>query len=1188
MRLVSLELQGFKSFADRLKLDFHSGITGIVGPNGSGKSNISDAIRWVLGEQSAKTLRGGKMEDVIFSGTAMRRALSYAEVILTLDNSDGSINTPFETIEVRRRLYRSGESEYLLNKKKCRLRDIAELFMDSGLARDGYSIVGQGRVDEILSHRSEDRREIFDEAGGITKYRARRSEALRKLETVEQNILRIEDIRLEIERRRKPLSKQAEAAQRYLDLDREFRSLDLARLTHEAKRLKEEQSELTMVLENARAELSKKTRERDAFLLQNEEAEAKLQTLRNRAKEKELEYREADDALRAIQRQADRMEQEEAEAKRFLTDRERRVEEDITLAKRFDQEIEVLEKEVLAKTQDHSKAHGLTVKSREAYSKGQANLNEEQGKLSAIEQELQAERLRRLDYQIEAQDRSSKLHLSKNLAEQEERLLERAEEILGEREEELRKSQGDIERVLKKKQEAEEQLVAYKTAYETSAQALEMARNKLREARESEDVLQRRIRNLEHMIEGHEGYQNSVRRLMKDLPQIHRVAASDVLGPFGSLITVSKELQPAIDQALGAAIQNLVVTDEQVANVLIKYLRQQGIGRAVFLPLAQLRANPLRTSDIRDLRGPGFLGIASELVEYIDLAKPAIDYRLGRTLVARTLDDALDLHRQSHRRFQWVTLDGDSIYPGGAISGGQAQRRSQGLGILERQGDLQAALLERDMLVHTIEQFTHEFELIKTEERRSSKQLLELEEVLEQCLQDERVLRESVKHIEGSLRDAQKERDHHAKALIDVRQSIEAEEANLAHSNSAKPDEAREEVLQSRREELASFVQDLQIEVEALRERRHAAEVDEHRLHEALQADKRLLERYLEDRRTRAARQALESAEADNYRLHLVKLQEEAKTIQSKLRELQGQSDIKQEERDEAQTLVAEAESSMQGFLKKLTVIGEERELLQREQLRLDHRLERLLSRLDDALNQLWENYEVTYDDHPKVTVPYEGRSSDKRLTELRKEMKNLGQVNLQAIEEFTELEERFQFIETQKEDMVEARQDLDVLVSEINQAMEEKFRESFDAIRTNFSETFRELFGGGEAEVRLANEEDLLESEIEIRVSPPGKRMQNLLLLSGGERTLAAIALLFSIQRLKPTAFCLLDEVEAALDESNIFRFTDYIRRYSHETQYILVTHRKATMEVCDRLYGVTMQEHGISKVLSLKLQDV
>lgn len=1188
MRLVSLEMQGFKSFADRLKLDFHSGITGIVGPNGSGKSNISDAIRWVLGEQSAKTLRGGKMEDVIFSGTTMRRALSYAEVILTLDNSDGSLHTPYEMIEVSRRLYRSGESEYLLNKKKCRLRDITELFMDSGLARDGYSIVGQGRVDEILSHRSEDRREIFDEAGGITKYRSRRGEALRKLETVEQNILRIEDIRLEIERRRKPLSKQAEAAKKYQDLEREYRALDLSRLTHEVTRLKAEQAELMKALENARVELNKKTEERDAFVLSNEEAEKKLQFLRSQAKQAELEYRGAEDELRATQRQADRLTQEAAEAKRFLADRERRMQEDLAGAERFNLEIESLEKEVLAKTKEHSKAHSVTADSREELAKSQANLSEEQGKLSAMEQALQAERLRRLDYQIQAQDRRSKLHLSKNLAEQEKQLLDRAEEVLQERKEELQTNQTEMERILEKKRVAEIKLAELRSAHDEISQALDAAQNSLREARESEGVLQRRIRNLEHMIEGHEGYQNSVRRLMKDLPEIRTVHASDVLGPLGSLITVPKELQLAIDQALGAAIQNVVVTDEQVANSLIKHLRQQGMGRAVFLPLAQLRANPLRPSDLRNLGGPGFLGIASDLVEYVAEAKPALDYRLGRTLVAESLDHALNLHRQSNRRFQWVTLDGDSIYPGGAISGGQAQRRSQGLGILERQADLQEALLERDLAANEIRRLVTMLERMKEEVAQATKLLEEQEADVEQILQEERSLRESLKHIEIAIRDAQYESDLHTKALREAKMAIQVEEASLAEENLDKPDEAREAELEAKREELSKLVHRWQVEVEGLRETRHAAEVEEHRIYEALQADKRLLERFLEDRRTRAARQALDTAEAENYRAQLEKLHKELEEIEERLEHVQALSDAKRSKHTEAQEFVTQAEGSMQGFLKKMSKIGEERELLQREQLRLDHRLERLLSRMDDSLNQLWENYEVTYDDQPELTVPYEGRASDKRLTVLRNEMKSLGQVNPQAIEEFAELEERFQFIEAQKQDMVEARQDLDVLISEISQAMQEKFRESFEEIQQNFSETFRELFGGGEAEVRLANEEDMLESEIEIRVSPPGKRMQNLLLLSGGERTLAAIALLFSIQRLKPTAFCLLDEVEAALDESNIFRFTDYIRRYSSETQYILVTHRKATMEVCDRLYGVTMQEHGVSKILSLKLQDV
>ena len=604
-----------------------------------------------------------------------------------------------------------------------------------------------------------------------------------------------------------------------------------------------------------------------------------------------------------------------------------------------------------------------------------------------------------------------------------------------------------------------------------------------------------------------------------------------------------------------------------------------------------MRPHPVARRDIAALEGqPGFIGLARDLVDFAPQAKVAMDYRLGRTLVAETIDLALALHQRSGRRHAWVTLDGDTIQPGGAMAGGQKQQRSQGLGILERQEELKAAKLEQPKLKAQYQSLAKKTQAVLAQKKQDQLALEEAQIDFSDKSSRLHSLAESNAQIERSLQQAKHDLAERKKALEEAEQSRQ-EHLNLLQSLSHqdKPDEKALEELEEQRDVKN---QEADEHDALLEEKRHAfteAKANVRGLEESIQAQTSMIKRLEKQMGTRLARQDLEKAEAEKDRQTLAEQKEALVEAKQKLESLQATHQAKEEELKRHQLKVQEAEASNETFIETLSRLGEERELLQREHMRLDHRLERLLSRMDLSLNQLWENYELTFEQSAKLNlVPYEGRKSDERLANLSREMKKLGQVNPQAIEEYAELEERYQFIQAQREDLLRGKSDLDELIEEISEVMREQFAQSFKEIQDNFSQIFRELFGGGEAEIRLSEGEDILEADIDIRVSPPGKRMQNLLLLSGGEKTLAAIALLFAIQRLTPTAFCLLDEVEAALDESNIFRFTEYIRRYSEETQFILVTHRKGTMEICDRLYGVSMQEQGVSTVLSVKLRDI
>lgn len=1189
MKFRSMTLQGFKSFPEKTTIEFHDGITSIVGPNGSGKSNITDAIRWVLGEQSAKTLRGSRMEDVIFSGTASRRALGFAEVTLVMDNSDGALDTPYEEVEVRRRLYRSGESEYALNKSRCRLKDIVELFMDSGIGRDGYSLVGQGRIDEVLSPRSEDRRMIFDEAAGISKFRSRKEEADGKLLRTEQNLQRVQDIQREMELHLKPLEAQARKAEQSLRLKKRFECLDRARLFEEIALTKKGVKESTERYNTAARDFAEKQSEREAFVARNEEAKSRLQNLaaeRDRARENK-EF---------LQREILRLEQEIQFGDSELLRAERHLRETADDLLREDARLEELRARLTAVTETTASGEALAEvrKALETTEKALAAA-EADFRGAQIEEETLREEQRHLEQeqlQLESRRNEKKRALSL-MGEMDTALAAYREEASARR----RKVRSEIEektatlRLLEEEGRAEAALFSKRQDQLRDLEALAEAREERRRGHLAElRDLEYRLRSLIALAERNEGYQQSVKSLLQDLEKGKiAVKKEAVPGPLANLIQVEERYEKAVDTALGTHLQNIVTRDEKTAETLILYLREHRLGRATFLPTSELQSRPPEEQWLRRAAAePGFLGLASDLVCCEDEIRPCVQYRLGRVFVAEDLPSARSLSRALERRFQVVTTEGDSIAPGGAMSGGYKSKNSQGLGLLERQRERLALEKRLRELHEELEKLREQDEAEREERLRCEEQFRLSEEKCAELHRAELALRAEISAGEKQMEAEENQEESAAREEIRQREKEEEEAALRLTEEFLQQGERKIREIRGKLETYLARTKAARETLDTLREERTAKQVafslkeDELRRRRE-EKEKTRLEYETSERILfrKKEQQEQERREADELKARL--------TLKRKLlSEQKEKADEACARWEKAEACCREAEAGNQHFLRDLSALLREQEGLQAEVLRLEHRLKQLENEELEKLNALWEGYQLTYFDRDSVPIPenFELQAAKKELRDLKLQLAEIGPVNEHAVEEFAELQTRCSFIRQQHDDILAARVDLERLIHSLSEEMRAQFSESFRFINEQFNEVFRELFAGGQAELILQGE-DLLTAEIQIRVCPPGKRMQNMLLLSGGERCLAAIALLFAIQRLKPSAFCVLDEVEAALDEANIFRFVSYLQNYAKKTQFIIVTHRKGTMEAADRIYGVSMPEKGISKVLSLNLEE-
>ncbi|MDN4066802.1 chromosome segregation protein SMC [Paenibacillus sp. FSL R5-0407] len=1183
MFLKRIELAGFKSFADKTEMEFVRGITAVVGPNGSGKSNISDGIRWVLGEQSAKSLRGGKMEDIIFAGSDARKAVNYGEVSLTLDNTDHALPLDFSEVTVTRRVHRSGDSEYLINKQSCRLKDITELFMDTGIGKEAYSIIGQGRIEEILSTRSEDRRGIFEEASGIVKYKSRKRDARRKLDDTEQNLLRIHDLVSELEDQIGPLKEQSDKAHKYKELREQLKNKEISLYVHQIEQIHETWSE-------ANSRLTKLQEEQTALSTIVSAHDAKLESDR-------LALRQVEDQIEVLQGQLLEYSESFEKSEGFG---------------------EVLKERAKNLTQNRDQLRQSLAVSEERYAQRAAELDGLATKFAAAEQqltelrtELSAEEAKLIGVTggiSQAQEEGLKGQLLEimNLMAQargEIRSADQQKESVQRRmtrsEEEGAKWRDELDRLKGKKSELErvlEQLgkeiadlrgkyISESERYQSMQRLAEESQNGIRKWEQKREGLVSRRDTMKEMEEDFDGFALGVKEVLK---ASRKSALSGVHGAVAELIRVPEKLEIAVETALGAAMQHIVMENESVSRQAIAFLKQRQLGRATFLPLDVIRPRQISAADKRQMEdADGFVGIGAELVGFEPRYADIVGSLLGNVVFASDLERANKMAARCQYRFRIVTLEGDVVNAGGSMTGGSQHRKNSNLLGRKRQLDQLAGDIKEseDML----DKLRKGLKDVREQMEAAELELDRLREAGDNKRTEEQSIAGDLKQVDHEWRHVSEqfqlygqEKGHYLKELEDLDKNKADAEAKLAElekeeqtvQQSIQAAEFARKANESAKEELQDLLTGLKVregkldqEGFSLREQLRRAEEDCGILKQELDQNRSILQSIESDLKQNERQSVTQRQDLNDF-----KLKKERAGEQLELERASRSVLVKKLEEGESETKE-----------QRLGLKTVEEQLRQTE-----IQANRLDVELDNILRKLGDDYELSYERAKMLyTVPEDVPQTQADVKELKRQITVLGEVNLGAIEEYQRVGERYQFLSEQKNDLVEAKTTLYQVIKEMDDEMSKRFKTTFDAIRREFVIVFSKLFGGGRADLILIDPENLLETGIDVVAQPPGKKLQNLQLLSGGERALTAMALLFAILQVKPVPFCVLDEVEAALDEANVVRFAQYLREFSEQTQFIVVTHRKGTMEEADVLYGVTMEEGGVSKLVSVKLED-
>lgn len=1182
MILKALEMQGFKSFPDKTVLEFNKGITAVVGPNGSGKSNISDAVRWVLGEQSTKTLRGSKMEDVIFSGTDVRKAKGFAEVTLRLDNTDRSLNKDSDEVSVTRRYYRSGDSEYLVNGESARLRDVNELFMDTGLGRDGYSIVGQGKIADMVSPKASERRDMLEEAAGISHFRYRRGDAIKRLAQAEENLVRLRDILSELESRVGPLKAQSEKAQKFIVLAGERKNLEIGiwlntiDKTGEKMRDQEHKIEIAEAShKEAQDELSKIGEMIDKAADGTRDINIKLEEIRNSASGFEEKLSDIDSQIKVAENSIlhnnetiERINRDKAAE----NETEQNIDAAVSAARECIQKAE----EQIA---DATRQMDELSKQEETYRLSSSEFSD---RAAALSGEISALSVRLADCRVTAETANSSIEEIRSR-------ISAIDESMGTRKDDydaLLKRKADAEAEL---EEIQDEIVSVKNAIDGYTLRFENRGKKADSVKLAIDEKQRelhkgqdRVRLLEDLEKNMEGYFGAVKAVMKESG---RGALRGIYGPVSQLITVKDKYSAAIETALGAAVQNIVVDNETDAKRAMGFLKERRAGRATFLPITAIKGRVLSEQGLDDQYG--FVSIASDLVSYDNKYSEIIRWLLGRTAVAEDIDSAIAIAKKYSYRFRIVTLDGQVINAGGSMTGGS---RVQNAGILSRGNEIE----------------------------RLKGSLASMQKELDGMLSDYKLLSEDASAAKAELEGAEGD------LLRAKEENIRREgELKLASDKLASVSSGVKELLEEK-ETLEKRIESVSSGAEAAR-----SQIDE--LKETLENKEKELESITGDSKTLQKNREEVASKAAEIRLRIVSLQKdvEANTDEitrlknrktghlDRLSELDGEIREIEEKNDELRALTerlsadekalkanhGDAQNQINELISQRDELekqandlrlherakSEERERLSGDIARLEERKIAMRNEYDNLTSKLYDEYQLTRREAAALEIEIDDYSlAAKRLAELKSQIRALGSVNVSAIEEYKEVSERYEFLSGQINDVETSRAELNKMIDDLTGKMAEQFREQFNRINSCFGQTFIELFGGGKAELRLEDERDVLGSDIEIKVQPPGKNVQNINLLSGGEKGLSAIALLFAILKVTPAPFCIFDEVEAALDDVNVSRYAQYVRRMTKNTQFILITHRRGTMEEADVLYGVTMQEKGVSKLLELKTAEM
>ena len=1183
MYLKRLELQGFKSFADKTVLEFMPGITAVIGPNGSGKSNISDAIRWILGEQSMKSLRGSKSLDIIFSGTQNRKSLGFAEGSLVFDNTDGSLPIEYTEVTITRKLYRSGETGYYINKVPCRLKDVLELFMDTGIGKDGYSIIGQGKIDEILSNKSEDRRNIFEEAAGIVKYRTRKEESEKKLERTKLNLLRINDILSEIEANIEPLKQSAEKAKKYLSLREELKNVEIGLFIYNIEKYKKDLEEIV--------------KDEEIYKNQCEDEEENLNRIKSL---KEALKEEIDKITSQIEEISNIGFESQKEIEMLNSDisvGETRIENNKENSKRYQKEIEELKEKLKELGEEIEQKKQKKENLKQNKEKFQKELEEKQEELRKITEKLTSKELEIEGYKKKVEeDTDRRYELQADVHEQEinfENYEKRQKQIQNEiqsniseldgtrfEKEEIDKSFYEIENKRNKILKSQEDIKTKKENAETKIKSFERNIN----AYQSElRVKESRLKFLIETEKEKEGYIKSVKSLLKDCENIKDLGKG-MHGVLANIIEVPEEYQTAIEMCLGASLQNIVTDTEEDAKKLVEHLRKNNLGRASFLPISSVRGKKLDR-----IRGkePGVIGIASDLIKYDKKYEQIVTNLLGRTVIVDNMDTAIKVAKQNGYSFRIITVEGDVINPSGAITGGSVTKKT--VNILGRGREIEKLQKEIKALEEKIKkqeqekkEYEDSIEDIFEEASGWEKELQEIDITYATEKQKLVSVEENISKIEkrvNKLKDEKKHLKEEKEKAVKNKQAIQEEIDKLTEETEKLTSVIQEYANlnkdnQKYVDDLNFDITNLKISVSSFDESESSIEELQERINSEVENTKQSIEN-----KTRQ----IEGIKQDNITLNesikdteekIEKIKEEVKTSGSKIEEL------KQDRIDKNEKLKQREEE----INDKFKVIED----LKAQVVKIDVRKSKIEDDMNGIINKMWEEYELTPNNVKDCRKPENVAETQRQVNSLRKELKELGSVNVDAIEEYKNMKERYDFMCEQRVDLEDTMAKLRKIIADMTQTMKEQFKTQFELINKNFQEVFRELFGGGNASLKLEDEDNILECGIEINVQPPGKKLQNMMLLSGGEKAFTAIALLFAILKINPAPFCVLDEIEAALDDVNVYRFADYLKKFSENTQFLVITHRKGTMEAADTVYGVTMEENGISKLLSMKLAEV
>ncbi len=1177
MYLKRLELQGFKSFADKTVLEFMPGITSVIGPNGSGKSNISDAIRWVLGEQSMKSLRSGKSSDVIFAGTQNRKSLGFAEASLIFDNSDGKLPIEYTEVTVTRKIYRSGETGYYINKVPCRLKDVLELFMDTGIGKDGYSIIGQGKIDEILSNKSEDRRNVFEEAAGIVKFKTRKEESEKKLEHTKLNLLRINDILTEIEANIEPLKIQADKARKFLNLKEELKNIEVGLFYFNIEKYK---SELKEIIENteilqSNCNLEEGKIERIKLLKEElkdnlDEITTKIENTQNIGFESEKQIEKLNSDINV--------------AKAKIQNNNENIES-------YNKEISETNEKIKKSKQEIDEKIDKKNSLKENRKKFENELNEKQEKLDGILKNLSDEQLhieslkRKLEdnidekYEIESDTNTQNANTSNiekrrtqidneinsNISELDNTSFKKEESV-----KEFEKCKKDrneiqekIQNILKEKQSIEKEIKIY-----------DLKINNLMQENQIKDS---RCKFLEETEREKEGYIKSVKSILNDKNLLDNMKGK-VHGAVANLITVPKNMQIAIEMSLGASLQNIVINSEEDAKKLIDYLRKNNFGRASFLPISSVKGKKIEKIKKIDKA----IGVASDLIKYDKLYENIILSLLGRTVIVENMDLGVELAKENNYSFKIVTLQGDIINPSGAISGGSVPKRTTS--ILGREKE--------------IEELKEDIKSIKQKIESVQKEQQEKKEILDNM---------GLKELESESQ------------TIDIKYNVEKQKLESINENAEKlrlhiAKLKQEKInLNAQKEEIQKFIEQNKIKLEKIKRENEELQKEISNYTEKNKEINKVVDdlnfditnlkisvsSFDESENSINEIQTLIEKEIENNNLNIKNKKDRIQNLTQEIEKLKTEINKNNEKIKEIKEKVSNSSIDIEKLKQEKTNISErikKQEELQEEEFKIIEDLKAQIVRIDikknkteedlnSLVNNLWEEYELTPNAKGNYKKTENVTLTQKRVNNLRQDIRDLGSVNVDSIEEYKNLKNRYDFMCEQRLDLENTMSKLRNMISDITETMKKQFKERFEIINRNFGEVFKELFGGGKAEIALEDESNILECGININVQPPGKKLQSMMLLSGGERAFTAIALLFAILKMSPAPFCVLDEIEAALDDVNVYRYAEFLKKFSKDTQFLVITHRKGTMESADTVYGITMEENGISKLLSMKL---